>query len=163
MFNDFDAVELAIGRGMGGYFQVFVEFSENEMVQKEREAALSNFKNGYMKILIATDIAARGIDISGIGHVINFDLPLMAESYVHRIGRTARAGKTGVAISFIGLEDFEHFSLIEKRCNISIKKEQIKDFELIGSPVKKEKGLAPIKGKRKSKKDKLRELAKKDA
>ncbi|MGE3299273.1 MAG: ATP-dependent helicase, partial [Arcobacter sp.] len=63
----------------------------------------------------------------------------------------------GVALSFIGLEDFEHFALIEKRCNIKLEKEQMEGFELIGKPIKKENGNAPIKGKRKSKKDKLRE------
>jgi ATP-dependent RNA helicase RhlE len=67
--------------------------------QDDREMALSNFKNGNLKILIATDIAARGIDIQGVSHVINFELPMEAESYVHRIGRTARAGKDGVAIT----------------------------------------------------------------
>ena len=135
----------------------------SDLTQEERNNTLKNFKENKINILFATDIVSRGIHVEDISCVINFDLPRASEDYIHRIGRTARAGKTGVAISFIGLEDFEHFSLIEKRCNISIKKEQIKDFELIGSPVKKEKGLAPIKGKRKSKKDKLRELAKKDA
>src|SRR5690606_17343869 len=67
--------------------------------QEERERALSNFKSGSLKVLIATDIASRGIDVQGVGHVINFELPLDAESYVHRIGRTARAGKKGIAIS----------------------------------------------------------------
>jgi len=135
----------------------------SDLTQEERNNTLKDFKENKINILFATDIVSRGIHVEDISCVINFDLPRASEDYIHRIGRTARAGKTGVAISFIGLEDFEHFSLIEKRCNISIKKEQIKDFELIGSPVKKEKGLAPIKGKRKSKKDKLRELAKKDA
>lgn len=135
----------------------------SDLTQEERNNTLKNFKENKINILFATDIVSRGIHVEDISCVINFDLPRASEDYIHRIGRTARAGKTGVAISFIGLEDFEHFSLIEKICNISIKKEQIKDFELIGSPVKKEKGLAPIKGKRKSKKDKLRELAKKDA
>ena len=135
----------------------------SDLTQEERNNTLKNFKENKINILFATDIVSRGIHVEDISCVINFDLPRASEDYIHRIGRTARAGKTGVAISFIGLEDFEHFSLIEKRCNISIKKEQIKDFELIGSPVKKEKGLAPIKGKRKSKKDKLRELAKKYA
>ena len=67
--------------------------------QDDREMALENFKKGNLKILIATDIAARGIDVQGVSHVINFELPLEAESYVHRIGRTARAGKEGFAIT----------------------------------------------------------------
>ena len=68
--------------------------------QQDREKALHNFKVGSFKVLIATDIAARGIDVQGVSHVINFELPLEAESYVHRIGRTGRAGKEGIAISF---------------------------------------------------------------
>ncbi len=68
--------------------------------QGQRERALNAFRNGHARLLIATDIAARGIDVDGVTHVINFDLPNMAESYVHRIGRTARAGAEGIAISF---------------------------------------------------------------
>jgi ATP-dependent RNA helicase RhlE len=67
--------------------------------QPQREKALGEFRQGTARILIATDIAARGIDVSGISHVINFELPNVAEQYVHRIGRTARAGAAGVAIS----------------------------------------------------------------
>ena len=122
--------------------------------QGARTKALDDFKAGNVRVLVATDIAARGIDIDNLPHVINFELPNIAEDYVHRIGRTGRAGKSGDAISFIGLEDFEHFSLIEKRCDIKLEKEQIEGFELIGTPVKKEKGNEPVKGKRKSKKDK---------
>mgnify|MGYP006197452959 CR=1 FL=1 len=69
-----------------------------------RERALAEFKGGKAKILVATDIAARGIDVSGVSHVVNFELPNVAEQYVHRIGRTARAGAAGVAIAF-GADD----------------------------------------------------------
>ena len=68
--------------------------------QPQRERALGEFKSGKVKILIATDIAARGIDVSGVSHVINFELPNVSEQYVHRIGRTARAGAAGIAIAF---------------------------------------------------------------
>lgn len=128
-----------------------------DLTQDERNETLQDFKDKRIKILFATDIAARGLHIDDISCVINFDLPRATADYIHRIGRTGRAGKSGDAISFIGLEDFEHFSLIEKRCNIKLKKEQIEGFELTGTPVKKEKGKEPVKGKRKSKKDKLRE------
>ncbi len=128
-----------------------------DLTQDERNETLQDFKNKKIKILFATDIAARGLHIDDISCVVNFDLPRAAADYVHRIGRTGRAGKNGEAISFIGLEDFEHFSLIEKRCEIKLEKEQIESFELIGTPVKKEKGKDPVKSKRKSKKDKLRE------
>lgn len=128
-----------------------------DLTQEERSETLQDFKNKKIKILFATDIAARGLHIDDISCVVNFDLPRATADYVHRIGRTGRAGKSGEAISFIGLEDFEHFSLIEKRCEIKLEKEQIEGFELIGTPIKKEKGSEPVKGKRKSKKDKLRE------
>ncbi|MBP0574736.1 C-terminal helicase domain-containing protein, partial [Mycobacterium tuberculosis] len=68
--------------------------------QAQRERALAAFKDGRCRILVATDIAARGIDVDGVSHVVNFELPNVPESYVHRIGRTARAGKAGIALSF---------------------------------------------------------------
>ena len=138
------------------------ESFHGDLLQDERNDTLEDFKNKKINILFSTDIAARGLHIDDISCVINFDLPRSPADYVHRIGRTGRAGKSGDAISFIGLEDFEHFSLIEKRCEIKLEKEQIKGFELIGEVIKKQKGNEPIKGKRKSKKDKLREKALKD-
>jgi ATP-dependent RNA helicase RhlE len=82
--------------------------------QNARQRALDNFKKGRTRVLVATDIAARGIDIDGITHVINYDLPNVPESYVHRIGRTARAGTTGVAISFCDAEERAYLRDIEK-------------------------------------------------
>ncbi|XPV70521.1 MAG: DEAD/DEAH box helicase [Halarcobacter sp.] len=133
-----------------------------DLEQEERNLTLEDFKNGDINILFATDIAARGLDIDDISCIVNFDLPRSTSDYIHRIGRTGRAGKSGLAISFIDYEDFHHFNLIEKRSNLKLQREQIKGFELRGTPPKKQKGNAPIKGKRKSKKDKLREQEKKD-
>jgi ATP-dependent RNA helicase RhlE len=82
--------------------------------QGARERALANFKTGRTRILVATDIAARGIDIDGVTHVINFDLPNVPESYVHRIGRTARAGASGIAISFCDREERPYLRDIER-------------------------------------------------
>jgi len=82
--------------------------------QNQRERALDAFRNGRARILVATDIAARGIDVDGISHVVNYDLPNVAESYVHRIGRTARAGAEGIAISFCDGEEREFLRDIEK-------------------------------------------------
>jgi len=82
--------------------------------QKQREHALDGFKSGRNRVLIATDIAARGIDIDSITHVVNFDLPNVPETYVHRIGRTARAGAAGVAISFCDSEEKTYLRDIEK-------------------------------------------------
>ncbi len=88
--------------------------------QNQRERVLGDFRNGRIRILIATDIAARGIDVDGITHVFNFDLPNIAESYVHRIGRTARAGAEGVAISFCDHEEMAYLRDIEKLIQFKI-------------------------------------------
>jgi ATP-dependent RNA helicase RhlE len=88
--------------------------------QGQRERALAAFRNGKIRTLIATDIAARGIDVDGITHVINFDLPNLPESYVHRIGRTARAGADGVAISFCDHEERAYLRDIEKLIRMAI-------------------------------------------
>jgi ATP-dependent RNA helicase RhlE len=82
--------------------------------QSQRERALASFRSGRINILVATDIAARGIDIDGITHVVNFDLPEVPEAYVHRIGRTARAGAAGIAISFCDHEERSYLRDIER-------------------------------------------------
>ena len=82
--------------------------------QGARERALERFRSGQVRVLVATDIAARGIDVPGITHVINFDLPNESESYVHRIGRTARAGREGTAISFCDTDERAYLIDIEK-------------------------------------------------
>lgn len=81
--------------------------------QNNRQAALAGFKNREIRVLVATDIAARGIDIDELTHVINFELPNIAESYVHRIGRTGRAGASGIAIAFCDAEEKEYLHDIE--------------------------------------------------
>jgi len=88
--------------------------------QNARQKALDSFKSGYLRVLIATDIAARGIDVDGITHVINFEVPNQPESYVHRIGRTARAGAAGIAISFCETEEKAFIRDIEKTIGMSI-------------------------------------------
>ncbi|MDD3444017.1 MAG: DEAD/DEAH box helicase [Zavarzinia sp.] len=82
--------------------------------QGQRERALAGFKTGQVKVLVATDIAARGIDIDGISHVVNFDMPNVPEQYVHRIGRTARAGADGIAVSFCDRDEMAYLRDIEK-------------------------------------------------
>ncbi len=88
--------------------------------QNQRDRALNAFRNGEVRILVATDIAARGIDVDGISHVINFDLPNVPETYVHRIGRTARAGAAGIAISLCDKEEAAYVRDIEKLIRMSI-------------------------------------------
>jgi len=82
--------------------------------QGQRERALGEFKSGKVKVLVATDIAARGIDVSGVSHVVNFELPNVAEQYVHRIGRTARAGASGIAVAFCADDERAYLRDIEK-------------------------------------------------
>src|SRR5207253_3240827 len=79
-----------------------------------RERALESFRAGTTRVLVATDIAARGIDVDGVSHVINYDLPEVAEAYVHRIGRTARAGASGRAVSLVDSEDRDLLRQIER-------------------------------------------------
>ena len=131
-----------------------------ELTQEERNETLQEFKDKKVQVLFATDIAGRGLDIKGIDCVVNFDLPRSPADYIHRIGRTARAGASGRAISFIDFESMAHFKLIEKRSGMRLKREKVEGFELQGEAPKKAKGPAPVKGKGKSKKDRARERAK---
>jgi superfamily II DNA/RNA helicase len=126
--------------------------------QEDRNYTLNDFKDTNINILFCTDLASRGLHIDDVDCVVNFDLPRSPLDYIHRIGRTARAGKSGDAITFVTLENEEHFKLIQKKCHLNIEIEQINGFERTGEVIKTSKGQAPIKGKRKSKKDKLREL-----
>ena len=133
------------------------ESFHGDLSQDDRNYTIEEFKKKKIQILFTTDIISRGLHIEGIDCVINFDLPRSPADYIHRIGRTGRAGESGVAISFIGHEEQAHFKLIEKRSQIKLEREQIKGYELKGEAPKREKGPAPVKGKKKSKKDKLRE------
>ena len=139
------------------------ESFHGDLTQEDRNFTLKEFKAKKIQILFATDLVSRGLDIDDISCVINYDLPRSPADYIHRIGRTGRAGKSGLAITFIGYEEQAHFKLIEKRSSIKLEREQIAGFELTGDAPMKEKGPAPVKGKKKSKKDKLREQALKDA
>ena len=143
-------------------YGIKAESFHGDLEQSERKYTLDEFKAKKIRVLFATDIAARGLHIDDIQCVINFDLPRSADDYIHRIGRTARAGKKGNAISFITHENSEHFKLIQKRSEINLDFEQIDGFELSGDTPHKQKGKEAVKGKRKSKKDKLREQNLKD-
>jgi ATP-dependent RNA helicase RhlE len=100
--------------------RIAAEAIHGNKTQSQRERVLSAFRSGKLRILIATDIAARGIDVDGVSHVINYDLPNVPESYVHRIGRTARAGAEGVAISFCDQEERAYLRDIERLIRMSI-------------------------------------------
>ena len=85
-----------------------------DMGQPERTAALEHFRNGEVTLLVASDVAARGLDIPDVSHIYNFDVPHHADDYVHRIGRTGRAGRSGVAITFVSPADSKSIAAIEK-------------------------------------------------
>jgi ATP-dependent RNA helicase RhlE len=100
-----------------------------DKTQAEREAALEDFKAGKTSVLVATDVASRGLDIEGLPQVINFDVPRSPEDYVHRIGRTGRAGLTGEAISLVAPEDHESLAAIEKLIKKRIERVLVAGFE----------------------------------
>jgi ATP-dependent RNA helicase RhlE len=97
----------------------------SERTQNQRKQALNGFRDGQYRCLVATEVAARGLDIEDVGHVINFDLPHSPEDYVHRIGRTARAGATGKASTFVTHEDARFVSKIEKVMHRDLPRAQV--------------------------------------
>ncbi len=107
---------------------VRAEEIHSDLVQKKRERVMESFRNGDIKLLIATDLAARGIDVEGISHIINYDIPDFAETYVHRIGRTARMGRSGRALTFVTPEEGEHLTEIEKFINKEIPAYKVAGF-----------------------------------
>jgi len=111
-----------------------VEGISSDLEQKEREDVLMRFRSRRTRVLVATDVLSRGIDIKDINLIINFDVPGSAEDYVHRVGRTARADKTGIAISLINEMDMEKFDRIEK----------LIEQEVLKIPVPQELGEAPV-------------------
>jgi ATP-dependent RNA helicase RhlE len=124
-----------------------------------RTQALLDFKAQRLQVLVATDVAARGLDILQLPAVVNYDLPRSPVDYLHRIGRTGRAGETGVAISFVSAATEAHFRLIEKRHQLSLEREHIAGFEPMELDAPPGDPHGGVKGRRKSKKDKLREAA----
>jgi ATP-dependent RNA helicase RhlE len=101
----------------------------SNLSQSERKQALDGFKNGEHRVLIATDIAARGLDIDGISHVVNYDVPRNAEDYIHRIGRTGRAEALGDAVTLVAFDEEEFMDRIEKHIGSKIERRRYKDFD----------------------------------
>ena len=105
-----------------------------DRTQGQRIAALEGFRSGQFRILVATDIAARGIDIEGISHVVNFDVPVTPEDYVHRVGRTARAQAIGEALTLMANEEEEFLYAIQRLTKAEIPRHQFEDFDYRGQP-----------------------------
>jgi ATP-dependent RNA helicase RhlE len=111
--------------------------------QGQRERALAAFKKGEIKVLVATDVAARGLDIPDVKHVYNYDLPNVPENYVHRIGRTARAGKDGAAIAFCAPDEMDQLKAIQKTMGVAIPVASGRAWEPIEEPGKARRGGGP--------------------
>lgn len=94
-----------------------------DLTQRDRERTLEKFRSGEIKILVATNLAARGLHIEDISHVVNYDLPEDAETFTHRIGRTGRAGETGVAVTFVGEWDFDEFERLRDKAGVPFRRE----------------------------------------
>jgi ATP-dependent RNA helicase DeaD len=125
-----------------------------DLSQAKREKVMKSFRKAEIHYLIATDVAARGLDIEGITHIFNYDLPGDAESYIHRIGRTGRAGQTGIAVTFAVPTDREDLNAIEKGIQITLSKRKIvkepgkDDFEtILSSPAHGRGGDSRIRGR----------------
>ncbi|WP_164101229.1 DEAD/DEAH box helicase [Candidatus Laterigemmans baculatus] len=116
--------------------------------QNNRQRSLNQFKSGEVEILVATDIAARGIDVSGINYVINYDMPNLPETYVHRIGRTGRAGEAGIAVSFCNSEERIHLRAIEKQLKkkLPVAADALDLADPAAAPLKTEPAAAPRRG-----------------
>lgn len=127
-----------------------------EMSQGARTRALEDIKDLHITVLVATDLAARGLDIVQLPVVVNYDLPRSTDDYLHRIGRTGRAGEKGMAVSFVTAATHAHFRLIEKRHDLQVPREQVPGFEPTELEPPPQPAGGGIKGRRMSKKDKLR-------
>lgn len=141
--------------------RISAEPFHGQLSQGKRMQVLADFKASRVKVVVATDVAARGLDIALLPVVVNYDLPRSAVDYTHRVGRTGRAGASGLAISFVSTDSAAHFQLIRKRQHLQLALEQVAGFEPAASV---ETALpAPtgggVKGRRASKKDKLRRAA----
>ncbi|MDK9738025.1 DEAD/DEAH box helicase [Vibrio sp. D404a] len=137
---------------------IIAEVFHGDKGQGSRTRILEDFKLGEIDVLIATDIAARGLDIEKLPVVINFDLPRSPSDYMHRIGRSGRAGEVGLALSLIDHEDYHHFKIIEKKNKIRLEREQVEGFEVdaeaVADLIAALKPVAPPAGTGKKKKKK---------
>ena len=138
---------------------IAAEAFHGDLSQGARTRILGDLHSGALRVMLATDMAARGLHVPGLSVVVNYDLPRSADDYTHRIGRTARAGATGLAVSFVSAATEAHFRLIEKRQGQRVPRERIAGFEPSEAAVPAPPPGGGVKGRRKSKKDKLREAA----
>jgi superfamily II DNA/RNA helicase len=140
---------------------IYATAFHGDLSQSARQEVLAEFKDERWEVVVTTDLAARGIDILKLPVVVNYDLPRSATDYTHRIGRTGRAGEAGLAVSFVTADALAHWKLIEKRQGVALVLEEMAGFTPTEVAVPVAAALVGpnnggIKGKRPSKKDKLR-------
>jgi ATP-dependent RNA helicase DeaD len=99
------------------------------MQQQARDRVMGSFRQGKLRVLVATDVVGRGIDVTGISHIINFDVPEFSDDYVHRVGRTGRMGREGVAYTFVSPEEGPQLTRIEQRINRQLKRDHFEGFQ----------------------------------
>jgi len=117
-----------------------VMHSDRQM--KHRTRALDRFASGEVRVLVATDVAQRGLDVEGISHVVNYDIPLDPEDYVHRIGRTGRAGATGTAVTLVTATDLGALKTLEHRLGRTVERVHLPEFDYAGTPQTERRGAA---------------------
>ncbi|MCL2623364.1 MAG: DEAD/DEAH box helicase [Planctomycetaceae bacterium] len=110
-----------------------------DMTQGTRDRVMAQFRAGKLQILVATDVVGRGIDVTGISHIINYDIPVFCDDYVHRVGRTGRMGRDGTAFTFVTAEEGQELTRIEMRINQQLKRAELKDFEAVSQIVPTDK------------------------
>ena len=140
---------------------IYATALHGEMSQGARQTVLQEFKDARWEVLVTTDLAARGIDIAKLPTVVNYDLPRSATDYIHRMGRTGRAGEKGEVLSFVTAAALAHWNVIQKRQGTALALEVIEGFAPTDTPPPTPKlndGTGGIKGRRPNKKDKLRSL-----
>jgi superfamily II DNA/RNA helicase len=138
---------------------IAAEAFHGDMSQGARTRVLAELRSGALRVVLATDMAARGLHIADLPVVVNYDLPRSADDHTHRIGRTARAGAAGLAVSFVSAATEAHFRLIEKLQGQRVPRERIAGFEPVDTAPPASPPEGGVKSRRKSKKDKLREAA----
>lgn len=112
-----------------------VDCIHGDLPQKGRDRVMASFRDGKVRHLVATDVVGRGIDVSGISHIVNYDIPTFCDDYVHRVGRTGRMGREGVAFTFVTPEEGGELTRIEMRIDRLLKRDEIEGFESIARPV----------------------------
>jgi len=112
-----------------------VDTIHGDLTQGARDHVMRRFRDGKTQILVATDVVGRGIDVTRISHIINYDIPQFCDDYVHRVGRAGRMGREGVAYTFVTPEEGNELTRIEMRINLLLKRDEIAGFSAQGKPV----------------------------